>query len=56
MLLFISGLKEPLTVKFADGGNKKKTPSRQWVDRANMQEVGTNIYHSRYLKDHNYRH
>lgn len=29
---YLSGWKEPLTVKFADGGNKKKT-QRQWVDR-----------------------
>jgi len=30
---FLSGWKEPLTVKFADGGNKKKTQSRPWVNR-----------------------
>ena len=35
------GYTEPLTVKFADGGNKKKNqyPPRQWVDRP--QEVYT---------------
>jgi len=30
---YLSGYKEPLTVKFADGGNKKKNQSKQWVDR-----------------------
>jgi len=30
---YLQGFKEPLTVKFADGGNKKKNQSKQWVDR-----------------------
>ncbi len=32
----LAGSKDPLTVKFADGGNKKKQQSRPWIDR---QEV-----------------
>jgi len=34
-----AGAKEPLTVKFADGGNKKKTPPKQWIDRS-PSEIG----------------
>lgn len=31
-----TGWQEPLTVKFADGGNKKKNQyhNRQWIDRS----------------------
>ncbi len=37
--VLIAGWKDALTVKFADGGNKKKTQyqARQWIDRG--QEV-----------------
>jgi len=34
----IPGWQEPLTVKFADGGNKKKSRSQQWVDRQQSQD------------------
>jgi RNA recognition motif-containing protein len=38
---------EPLTVKFADAGNKKRYPRRQWVDR------GINEIASPTLSEHN---
>ena len=37
-----AGWKETLTVKFADGGNKKKNQSRQWIDR--QQDVSNRLY------------
>jgi RNA recognition motif-containing protein len=46
---YLSGWKEPLTVKFADGGNKKKT-SRQWVDR---NESSNYSYQDQGMSHHN---
>ena len=39
--MWVVGWKEPLTVKFADGGNKKKT-QRQWVDRTDVSNQQLN--------------
>ena len=35
-LYVLTGFQEALTVKFADGGNKKKNPPKQWVDRGDV--------------------
>ena len=32
-MIYAPGSKDPLTVKFADGGNKKKSPTRQWINK-----------------------
>lgn len=35
MLLSLTGYKDPLTAKFADGSNKKKLQNKSWIEKQN---------------------